>query len=127
MGREPVAAAAFAAGKLVSWTRDAVVLGYPSESFELQWAKDPDKLTAFEAACSHEAQRKLTVEIRELSADEQASPAVMEASAFQDRQRKQADRRRTLLEEARGHRVTRTLLETFGATIDGITTEADKQ
>jgi DNA polymerase-3 subunit gamma/tau len=125
MQREPVAAAAFAAGKLVTWSGDTIVLGYPSGSFELQWAKDPQKLSAFEAVCSQQAQRKLSVEIRELSADEQASPEVMEASAFQERERKKADRQRTLLEEARGHPVTRKLVETFGAKIDGITTEAD--
>ena len=126
MEREPVATAAFAAGRLVSWNGATIVLGYPMESFELQWARDPQKLRAFEAACSQQARRELKVEIRELSAAEQASPEVMEASAFQERQRKQADRRRTLVDEVRGHPVTRTLVETFGATIDGITTEADE-
>jgi DNA polymerase-3 subunit gamma/tau len=126
MEREPVAASAFAAGKLIRWRDDAVVLGYASDSFELQWAKDPQKLRAFEAACSQQAQRKITVEIRELSADEEASPEVMKASAFQERQRKTADRKRALREEAEGHPVTRKLVENFGAKIDGITTEADE-
>jgi DNA polymerase-3 subunit gamma/tau len=125
MQREPVAAAAFAAGKLVSWSGDTVVLGYPSDSFELQWAKDPQKLSAFEAVCSQQARRQLRIEIRELSADEQASPEVMKASAFQERERRKADHQRTLLEEARGHPVTRMFVETFGAKIDAITTEAD--
>ena len=126
MEQEPVAASAFAAGRMVSWEGDTVVLGYPQGSFELGWARDPKKLQAFAAVCSQHAGRGLAVQIRELNPDEQSSPQVMQASAFQERARKQADRARTLREEAEGHPVTRTLVETFGAKIDDITTEADE-
>jgi DNA polymerase-3 subunit gamma/tau len=123
--QEPVAASAFAAGRLVSWVDDKVVLGYPPDSFELGWARDPHKLEAFEQECSRHAGRKLLVQIRELRAEEEASPEVQRASAFQQRAEQQADRARKLREEAEGHPITRMFVETFGATIDNISTEAD--
>ena len=126
MKREPVAASAFAAGRLVSWEGDTVVLGYPQGSFELQWARDSQKLSRFASVCSQQAGRPLDVEIKELSPDEQASPQVMQASAFQEQERRRADRARQLREEAESHPVTRTLIESFGAKIDAITTEADE-
>jgi len=126
MEREPVAASAFAAGRMVSWSGDTVVLGYPEGSFELQWARDQKKLEAFTAACSQQAGRPLSVEIRALSPDEQATPEVMQASAFQEQARKRDETARTLREEAEGHPITRIFVETFGAKINGITTEADE-
>ena len=126
MDTEPVAASAFASGKLVGWVDDRIVLGYPAGSFELQWAQDSHKLKAFTKECSRQAGRELTVQIRELRPEEERSPEIAQASAMQDQARKRAERARDLADEAKGHPVTRTLVEAFGATIDGITTEADE-
>ena len=126
MQQEPVAASAFAAGSLVSWEQDTVVLGYAQDSFELGWARDAKKLEDFAGACSQQAGRRLSVQIREIRPDEQQSPQVMQASAFQEQARKQADRARSLREEAQGHPITRALVDGFGATINSITTEADE-
>jgi DNA polymerase III subunit gamma/tau len=124
--REPVAAAAFAAGKLISWADDKVQLGYPPDSFELQWAKDPQKLEAFVEECSRQAGRALQVTIREIQPEEAASPEMQKISAMEDQARRRRSRARALREEAEGHPVTRGFVENFGATIASISTEADE-
>jgi len=63
--REPVIAAAFAAGKLISWSEDLVQLEYTSGSFELQWASDQNKLDAFVDECSRQVGRRLKISIHE--------------------------------------------------------------
>jgi DNA polymerase-3 subunit gamma/tau len=124
--QEPMAASAFAAGKLLSWSGDTIQLGYSPDSFQLDWAKDRRKLEAFQRECSKHAGRKLEVKIREMGPQDQASPEIARLSAMEDQAHKRAERARQLQEEAREHPLTRTLVETFGATIESITTEADE-
>jgi hypothetical protein len=122
----PVAASAFITGRLLSWSDDALVLGYPPGSFELQRAHDRDKQRIFEEECSKLLGRKLTIQVREITSSEEDSPEARRMSAIEDRERKKAERSQRLREEAETHPVTRAFVDKFGAVIDSITTEADE-
>jgi DNA polymerase III subunit gamma/tau len=119
---QPVAASAFVSGRLLSWKGDTILLGYPPDSFELQRAQDREKREAFEQACSQQAGRRLTIQVRHLRPEEAASPEVQQMSAAQDRERHRAERAEQLRDEARGHPITRALIEKCGAQIQSITT-----
>jgi DNA polymerase III subunit gamma/tau len=123
---QPVAASAFVSGRLLSWKGDTILLGYPPDSFELQRAQDREKREAFEQACSQQAGRRLTIQVRHLHPEEAASPEVQQMSAAQDRERRRAERAEQLRDEARSHPITRALIDKCGAQIQSITTDAEE-
>jgi hypothetical protein len=99
-------------------------LGYPPGSFELQWARDIKKLEAFQSECSKQAGKPLKVSIVEVDSKEE-TPEEKSLSAIQDQNQKKAERLKRLREKAEKHPITRGFVETFGASIDSITTEVD--
>jgi DNA polymerase-3 subunit gamma/tau len=124
--RQPMAASAFVPGRLLEWSGERIVLGYPPGSFELQRARDAEKRRVFEEECGAVFGQPLSVQIREMNAAETASPEAVQMSVAEARERQHAEQTRRLREEAREHPVTRGMVEKFGAVIDSITTEAEK-
>lgn len=122
---QPVAASIYSAGRLLGWSEDRILLGYPPGSFELQRAQDGDKRRAFEEECGRKLHEPVSIHVREITAEEAASPEVEKLSALEDRRRARQDRSRELREEAEGHPLTRAMIEKFGAVVEAITTEAD--
>lgn len=124
--KQPVATSAFITGKLLSWDKGAIVLGYPPGSFELQRAQDRDKKKLFEEECSRQSGQPVTITVREMTPEEATSPQVLKMSAMEDRALKKAERSQRLREEAQTHPLTVAFKEKLGAAIDSITVEADE-
>jgi hypothetical protein len=123
---EPLAASAFVAGRLLAWSGDVIQLGYAPGSFELSRAQDAGKRRSFEEAARRLLGRALALRVREIGPDEAATPEAERMSAIEDRARKQDERAQLLREEARGHPLTRLLVQGFGANIESIIPEADE-
>jgi len=122
----PAVASVYSSGRLLQWSGDRILLGYPEGSFALQLAQDAEKRRVLEAECSRIAGRRLGIQVRQMTASEAASPQVVQMSVMEDRERARAERARELREEAEGHPMTRALVEKFGAVIESVTTEADE-
>lgn len=121
----PVATSAFLTGRLLSWRDDAIELGYPPGSFDLERASNPNKRVKFEEECSRACGRKLQIVVRAMKPEELNSPEVVKMSAMEAAERKRKEVKEDLRSEAEGHPLTRAFVEDFGASIDSIETHDD--
>lgn len=123
---QPVAASAYFSGRLLSWKDSVIELGYPCGSFDFQRASDPQKQKVFEQECKKLAGPSFRVIVREMRPEEENAEGTNHISALQARIHEKTEAARVMKEEAKAHPITRAFVEKFGASIQNIATEIDK-
>ncbi len=108
--------------KVLTFTADAIVLGFPQDDFQSERAADKDKVAEMQTFLRAHLGRPITLTVKlladgDLAAAPQARSAVEHKRELADRDR--ADRE----SEARQHPITQVVLDTFGASIKEIKTD----
>ena len=108
--------------KLLSWTDDAVEVGFPAGSMSGEVAAEASKIEAMREFLAKQRGREVGFSVKLLDGAElEAQPgarSILDAT----RERRESEQRR-LEGEARSHPTTRVVLETFGAEIKEIKTD----
>ena len=124
----PAAASPFFSGKLVSWKGRAIKLGYLPGAFEADLATEVENLGPFQAECARQTGGPMRVEILEVLPGDLKLEVGGQAkrSAMEEREIQRLDRQKRLRTEARGHELTRAIIDELDAEIVTIRTEADE-